>query len=77
MAWFYTLAAEAAGFGDAPDCLKKGLPQDDVPIVLLGRLAVSLEGQSQELGLNLLRDALLRSLEAAEIIGARQLVVVA
>jgi len=49
LAWFYTLAAEAAGFGDAPDHLKKGLPQGDVPLVLLGRVAVSLEGQSQEL----------------------------
>ena len=63
--------------GTPQTTLKKASRKIDVPRVLLGRLAVSLEGQSQELGLNLLRDALLRSLEAAEVIGARRLVVVA
>jgi len=72
---FYTLAAGSISFGDAPDRLKKGQPQHDLPMILLARLAVAAEFQGCGLGAGLLRDALLRSQTAAEIIGARGIVV--
>ena len=43
--------------------------------MVLGRLAVDQEWQGQGLGLDLLRDAILRTLQAAEIAGIRALLV--
>jgi len=50
------------------------MPQP-VPAVLLGRLAVSLKEQGQGLGRYLVRDAILRTLNAASIVGVRVLLV--
>ena len=44
-------------------------------MVLLARLAVSVEHQGSGLGAGLLRDALLRAFGAADIIGARGVIV--
>lgn len=72
---FYTLSAAAVSHSLSPDRLRKGLPRHDVPMVLLARLAVSIAHQGQGLGAGLLRNALLRAMGAAEIIGARGVVV--
>lgn len=48
---------------------------DPVPVILLSRLAVDRKEQGRGLGKHLLRDAVLRSVEAAEIIGVRALLV--
>ena len=47
-----------------------GMPQP-VPVVVLGKLAVDQAYQGKGLGTGLLRDAVLRTLQAAEIIGIR------
>ena len=52
----------------------QGMP-DPIPVVLLGRLAFDLNEQGRRLGSHLLRDAIARTIEAAEIIGVRALVV--
>jgi predicted N-acetyltransferase YhbS len=44
-------------------------------VILLGRLAVDRKEQRSGLGSHLLRDAIIRSVEAAEIIGVRALLV--
>ena len=49
----------------------KGLPRLDVPVVLLGRLAVDLTVQGQGLGSMLLIDALRRAQHLAEHVGVR------
>ncbi|RTL96839.1 MAG: GNAT family N-acetyltransferase [Hyphomicrobiales bacterium] len=72
---FYTLVVGEIAYGDAPDRLKKGLARHPVPIMLLARLAVSLEWQGKGVGAGLLRDALLRSLQAADIAGIRAITV--
>jgi GNAT superfamily N-acetyltransferase len=72
---FYTLAVGEVAYGDAPDRLKKGLARYPVPIMLLARLAVSLDWRGKGVGAGLLRDAVLRNLQAADIAGIRALTV--
>ncbi|TPI39727.1 GNAT family N-acetyltransferase [Mesorhizobium sp. B3-1-9] len=72
---FYTLVVGEVAYDDAPDRLKKGLARHPVPIMLLARLAVSLDWQGRGVGAGLLRDAVLRSLRAADIAGIRAITV--
>jgi predicted N-acetyltransferase YhbS len=53
----------------------KGIPNHPVPVVLLARLAVDRRFQGRGVGKGLLRDALLRSLAAAEVVGIRAVLV--
>jgi predicted N-acetyltransferase YhbS len=48
---------------------------DPVPVVLLGRLAIDVKEQGRGLGAHLLRDAITRTVEAAELVGVRALLV--
>jgi GNAT superfamily N-acetyltransferase len=48
---------------------------DPVPVVILGRLAISLRFQGNGIGTALLQDAVLRVLQAAEIAGIRAILV--
>jgi predicted N-acetyltransferase YhbS len=48
---------------------------DPIPVVVLGRLAVDREWQGHQLGAALLRDAVLRTLRAAESIGVRAMLI--
>ena len=72
---FYTLVVAEVGHDDAPDRLTKGLARHPVPIVLLARLAVHRAWQGKGVGGGLLRDAVLRTLQAADIAGIRALAV--
>jgi predicted N-acetyltransferase YhbS len=71
VAGFYTLAVGEVAFADAPERLKKGIARHPVPIMLLARLAVSTARQGQKIGAGLLKDAMLRTLQAADIAGIR------
>jgi GNAT superfamily N-acetyltransferase len=72
---FYTLVVGEVAFADAPERLKKGLARHPVPIMLLARLAVSQSCQGKQIGAGLLRDAMLRTMQAADIAGIRALAV--
>jgi GNAT superfamily N-acetyltransferase len=48
---------------------------DPVPVMIIGRLAVHKGFQGRKLGPGLLRDAVLRTLQAAEIAGIRAILV--
>ena len=72
---FYTLVVGEVAFADAPERLKKGLARHPVPIMLLARLAVSTARQGQKIGAGLLKDAMLRTMQAADIAGIRAFVV--
>jgi predicted N-acetyltransferase YhbS len=73
---FYALSAASVSPEETTERLMKGQPKhQSVPVVLIGRLAVALEDQGNQLGRSLLQDALLRSASAAESIGARAVVV--
>jgi GNAT superfamily N-acetyltransferase len=71
IAGYYTLVVGQVDYDDAPQRLTKGLARHPVPIMLLARLAISVSFQGQGLGSGLLKDAMLRTLQAAEIAGIR------
>jgi GNAT superfamily N-acetyltransferase len=54
-----------------PERLTKGLARHPVPILLLARLAVDDRWQGEGAGKALLKDAMLRTLQAADIAGIR------
>jgi GNAT superfamily N-acetyltransferase len=68
---FHTLVVGEVRYDDAPERLTKGLARHPVPIMLLARLAVSVGRQGQGLGAGLLKDAMRRTLQAADIAGIR------
>lgn len=72
---FYTLVVGQVGYEGAPERLTKGLARHPVPIMLLARLAVNLDWQGKGVGAGLLRDAILRTLHAADIAGIRAFIV--
>ncbi len=71
---YYTLVVGQVDYDDAPERLKKGLARHPVPIMLLARLAIATSCQGKGLGSGLLKDAMLRTLQAAEIAGIRSFV---
>lgn len=74
-AGYYTLVVGQVEYDSAPYRLIKGLARHPVPIMLLARLAVAASWQNRGLGQGLLKDAMLRTLQAAEIAGIRALAV--
>ncbi|MFI5308310.1 MAG: GNAT family N-acetyltransferase [Polyangiales bacterium] len=72
---FYTLVVGEVAFEDAASRLIKGLARHPVPIMLLARMAVSAQWQGRGVGAGLLKDAMLRTLQAADIAGIRAFVV--
>lgn len=69
---FYSLSAGSVEHVIAPRALKKNMP-NPIPVVLLGRLAVHTEYQRRGIGVGMLKDAILRSIRAAQGIGAAAL----
>ena len=68
---FYTLVVGQVSYEGAPERLTKGLARHPVPIMLLARLAVSTAWQGRGVGAGLLKDAMRRTLQAADIAGIR------
>jgi GNAT superfamily N-acetyltransferase len=68
---YYSLAVGHVTLGDAPARLTKGLAKHPIPIMLLARLAVDRRWQGQGVGRALLRDAMQRTVQAADIAGIR------
>ena len=68
---FYTLVVSEIAYEGAPERLKKGLARHPVPLMLLARLAVSSAWKGQGVGAGLLKDAMLRTMQAADIVGIR------
>ena len=68
---YYTLVVGQVIYEDAPERLTKGLARHPVPIMLLARLAVSVEWQGRGLGAGFMKDAMRRTLQAADIAGIR------
>jgi len=72
---FYSLAVGSVDPEAAPSRVMKGLAGHPVPVMILARLAVDKEHQRKGLGQALLKDALLRTAQAADIAGIRCLLV--
>jgi GNAT superfamily N-acetyltransferase len=71
---YYTLAAGAVAHSELPGRVRRNTP-DPVPVMILGRLAVDKTLHGHGIGTGLLRDAVLRTLQAAQIAGIRAILV--
>jgi GNAT superfamily N-acetyltransferase len=71
---YYALATGSVRLPEAPTKFRRNM-LDPIPVAVLGRLAVDRAYQGQGLGRALVRDAGLRLVQAAEIIGIRGLLV--
>jgi GNAT superfamily N-acetyltransferase len=71
---YYALAVGAVTHVAAPGRVRRNMP-DPVPVMVIGRLAVDQALQGQAIGPALLRDAVLRTLQAAEIACIRAILV--
>ena len=76
MLGYYTLSASVIRADDLPEELSRKLPRyPQLPVTLLGRLAVDTTLKGRRMGQFLLMDALWRSLDAAAQIAAMAVVV--
>jgi GNAT superfamily N-acetyltransferase len=71
---YYALASGAVTVTSVPGKFKRNMP-NPIPVVLLGRLAIDQSWQGRGIGRALFRDAALRVLQAADVIGIRGIVV--
>jgi len=71
---YYALASGGVAQTAATGRVRRNMP-DPVPVMVLGRLAVDRAYQGREIGVGLLRDAILRILQAAELGGIRAILV--
>ena len=71
---YYCLASGALSAANAPGGIRRNMP-DPIPMAILGRLAVDAAWHGQGLGGALLNDALVRTAQAARIVGIRGLLV--
>ncbi len=75
IAGFYSLTVASVEVQVATERITRGLARHPVPAMLLARLAVDKAHQGKGLGRALLKDALLRTAQAADIAGIRCLLV--
>ena len=68
---FYSLVVGEARRAEAPERVAKGMPRHPIPLMVLARLAVRSDWQGRGVGAGLLRDALERTMNAADIAGIR------
>ena len=71
---YYSLAAASIIHPEATGKVKRNMP-DPVPAVLIGRLALDKRLQGKRHGIDLLQDAVLRIVGAAETVGVRAILV--
>lgn len=69
---YYALAAGAVSHEDAPGRIRRNMP-DPIPVIVLGRLAVHVDWVGRGIGQGLLKDAVQRTLQTCEQVGARAL----
>lgn len=72
---YYSLVVGSVTPAGAAPRVVKGLPQHPVPVMILARLAVDVRHQGTGMGKALLKDALRRTAQAADIAGIRALLV--
>jgi GNAT superfamily N-acetyltransferase len=72
---YYSLAVGAVDHAAATGRVRKGLARHPIPVMVLARLAVDRHHQGKRIGRGLLKDAILRTLQAADIAGIRAIFV--
>ena len=71
---YYALANGAVAHSAVTGKIRRNMPEP-IPVMVLGRLAIDQNFQGRGLGAGLLRDAVLRTLQAADIAGIRAILV--
>jgi len=71
---YYVLATGSVMHKEAPSKVRRNMPEP-VPVMVLGRLAISKQMQSAGVGRGLLRDAILRTLGVSKQAGIKALLV--
>lgn len=71
---FYALASASIERTSTPGRVRRNMPEP-VPVILLSRLAIDRAEQGNGLGKHLLRDAIVRCVRAADLIGVRAMLV--
>ena len=71
---YYALSAGSILQSESPGRVRRNMP-DPIPVILLGRLAVDRSLQGKGIGKALLRDAVMRTISAAEITGVRAILI--
>jgi GNAT superfamily N-acetyltransferase len=71
VAVYFSLTVGQIDTLDAPERIRKGMGQYPIPVVILARLAVSLQDQGRGIGVGLLQDAIRRTMLIAEQAGIR------
>ena len=74
IAGYYALSTGAVSHAEAVGRVRRNMP-DPVPVIVIGRLAIASRFQGRGIGTALLKDAVLRILQAAEIAGIRAILV--
>jgi len=75
VAGYYSVSAGSVSVEESPARVVKGLARHPIPVILLARLAVDKNEKGTGLGKALLKDALARIAQAADIVGARAVLV--
>ena len=68
---YFSLTVGQIDTVDAPERIRKGMASYPIPVVILARLAVSVQNQGKGIGAGLLQDAIRRTLVIAEQAGIR------
>jgi predicted N-acetyltransferase YhbS len=71
---FYALASASVERNAVAGRVRRNMP-DPVPVILLSRLAIDRKEQNKGLGKHMLRDAITRCVQAADIVGVRAMLV--
>ena len=71
VAGYFSLTVGQIDTLDAPERIRKGMGQYPLPVVILARLAVSVEDQGRGIGFGLLQDAIRRTMLIADQAGIR------
>lgn len=71
---YYTLATGGVAISEMPRKLRHNLP-NPVPVMMLGRLAVDLRHQKNDIGPAMLREAMQRTLDISRSAGVRAMMV--
>ena len=71
VAGYFSLTVGQVDTLDTPERIRKGMGQYPIPVVILARLAVSIQHQGRGIGVGMLRDAIRRTLVISEQAGIR------
>lgn len=71
---YYTLSNGSVIRSDTPKNMQRSSP-NEIPVIILGRLGVDKSYQGKGVGLDLLKDAIERSIQASKITAARAILV--